>query len=72
MATLQDVIDAVTAETNNVDSLATFVAGLKQQLADALAAAGTLTPEQQAAIDGVFASVNANNQKIVDAMAANV
>ena len=71
MASIQDVIDAVTKETTDVDSLGAFVAGLKQQLADALAQVGVLTPEQQAAIDQVFASVTANDQKIVDAMAAN-
>lgn len=71
MASIQDVIDAVTKETTDVDGLGTFVAGLKQQLADALAQVGVLTPEQQAAIDQVFASVTANDQKIVDAMAAN-
>jgi len=72
MATIDDLVAAVTKETTDVDSLTTFVAGLKQQLADALAKVGTLTPAQQSAIDGVFASVNANDQKIADAMAANV
>lgn len=71
-ATIQDVVDAVTAETSHVASLKAFVDGLKQQLADALAAAGQLTPEQQAALDGVFAQVHANDQAITDAMAANV
>ncbi len=69
--TIDDLITAVTKESTDIDSLSTFIAGLKQQLADALAQVGTLTPAQQTAIDGVFNSISANDQKIVDAMAAN-
>ncbi len=74
--TIQDAIDQLTAkatkESTDIDSYNAVVAGLRQALADALAAAGALTPAQQAAFDGVFAAFDANDQKIVDAMGANV
>jgi hypothetical protein len=69
--TIDDLVAEVAVQTTKVDSFISFVAGLKQQLADALANAGGLTPEQQAAVDGVFATVQSNDQKITDAMAAN-
>jgi hypothetical protein len=52
--------------------LLALIGGLKQQLLDALAQAGQLTPAQQLAIDGVFDSLSANNQRVADALAANV
>jgi ABC-type amino acid transport substrate-binding protein len=70
--TIQNILDAVTAETTSISSLQAFIAGLKQQLADALAAAGTLTPAQQAALDQVFSTVTANSAAIVAAQQANV
>lgn len=72
MATIDDLVAAVTKETTDVDSLLALIGGLKQQLMDALAKVGQLTPEQQAAIDGVFAQLSANDQRVADALAANV
>lgn len=72
MATIEEVVAAVDKETTDTDSLIAFIAGLKTMLQDALNNAGKLTPEQQAALDGVFAKVNANDQAVVDAMANNV
>lgn len=72
MATIDDVVAAVSKETTDVDSLLALIGGLKQQLLDALAQAGQLTPAQQLAIDGVFDSLSANNQRVADALAANV
>jgi hypothetical protein len=72
MATVEELVGAISKETSDVDSLLAFIGGLKTQLQDALAQAGQLTPEQQAAIDGVFERLNANDQAIADAMAQNV
>ncbi len=64
---LDDVISEVALEKTAIDSLVTLVAGLKQQLADALAGV-VLSPATQAKIDEVFANVEANKQEIVDAL----
>jgi hypothetical protein len=65
---LQPLVDAVAAETTDLDSFVAFVAELKRQLDEALAG----DPAAQAIVDGILANVTANKQKIVDAMAANV
>lgn len=72
MATIDELVIAVSKEVTDVDSLLALIGGLKQQLLDALAQVGQLTPDQQAAIDGVFASLSANDQRVADALAANV
>ncbi len=69
MASLDEVIDDVTAEGTQIDGLTTLTAGIKAQLDAALA--GALTPAQQAKIDAIFAGVEANKQKVVDAINAN-
>lgn len=71
MATLDEVLADVNEESTKLDSLTAFVAGLKQQIADALAGA-TLPPAIQAKVDAVFAGVEANKAKVVAAMDANV
>lgn len=71
MPTLDEVLADVTEEGSKLDSLATFIAGLKQQIADALAGV-TLPPKVQAQIDAVFAGVESNKAKVVAAMDANV
>lgn len=70
MPTLDEVLAKVTEESTKIDSLATLTAGLKQQLADALADVN-LTPEQQAKVDAIFAGITGNEQKVVDAIDAN-
>lgn len=70
MATLDEVLTDVEAEGTQIDGLSTLTAGLKQQLADALAGV-TLSPAVQAKVDAVFAGVEANKQKVVDAINAN-
>jgi hypothetical protein len=72
MASIQDLVAAVDKETTDTGSLIALLAGIKQQLADALAQVGQLTPEQQAAIDGVFDKLNANDQAVADALGNNV
>ncbi len=71
MASLDDVLADVTAESTKLDSLTAFVAGLKQQLADALAGAN-LPPAVQSKVDAIFAAVETNKQKVQDALDANV
>lgn len=58
MATLDQILADVTEEKTAIDGLSTFIAGLKQQLADALAGAG-ITPAVQAQIDAIFSGAEA-------------
>lgn len=71
MATLDEVLADVADESTKLDSLSTFIAGLKQQILDALSGA-TLPPNVQAKVDAVFAGIEANKGKVVAAMDANV
>lgn len=70
MATIDEVLADVTEESSKIDSLVVFIAGLKQQIADALAGV-TLPPAVQAKVDQVFAAVEVNKAKVVAAMEAN-
>jgi hypothetical protein len=70
MASLDQVLQDVSDESTQIDGLSTLTAGLKQQLADALAGV-TLPPAVQAKVDAVFSGVEANKQKVVDAINAN-
>jgi hypothetical protein len=70
MATLDDVLADVTAETTQIASLSALIDGLKQQVADALAGA-TLPPATQAKIDEIFTAAEANKAAIAKALAAN-
>ncbi|KAL0630333.1 hypothetical protein Q9L58_010819, partial [Maublancomyces gigas] len=63
MATLDEVLADVTEEGTKLDSLSAFIAGLKQQIADALAGV-TLPPPVQQKIDAVFAGVETNKGKV--------
>jgi hypothetical protein len=69
MATLDEIITAVTEQDTQIDSLATLTAGIKKQLDDILA--GALTPDQQAKVDAIFAGLQANTQEVVAAINAN-
>lgn len=68
MATLDEVLADVTAETTQLDSLSTLIAGLQKQLADALAGT-TLPADVQAKVDAIFAAAEANKAKIAAALA---
>ncbi len=70
MASLDDVLADVTAETTQIDSLATLVVGIKKQLDDALSGAN-LPPAVQAKVDAIFAAVETNKGKVTDAINAN-
>lgn len=67
MATLDQVLNDVKAENTQLDSLGAYIAGLKQQITDALSGA-TLPPDVQVKIDAVFAQQEANTAKIAAAM----
>lgn len=69
MATLDQTLADVQAETTVVEGLATLTGSLKAQLDAVLA--GQLTPAQQAQVDAIFAQVEANKQKLADAITAN-
>ncbi len=71
MATLDDTLALVTKESTDLDSVKALLAGLKQQLADALAGV-TLPPAMQAKVDAIFAVDQTNAQKIADALATGV
>jgi hypothetical protein len=70
MATLDQVLADVTDESTAIDGISALLAGLKQQLADALAGT-TLPPPIQAKVDAIFAQAETNKAKIADALAAN-
>ncbi len=69
--TLDDVVALVTAEDTKIDSLIALIAGLKQQIADALSGV-TLPPAVQAKVDAVFDAVTAQAGKVQGALDANV
>src|SRR4051794_35866658 len=71
MATLDQIALEVAGESTDIDSLAKLFAGIQQQLADVLSGAN-LPPAVQAKVDAIFAAVEANKQKLADALAANV
>lgn len=67
MNTLDEVLAAVTAQSGQIDSMKTFIAGLEAAVAAALA--GThLSAEDQAKLDAVFAGVNANTENVMKAI----
>lgn len=70
MATLEEVKQAVQAEGSLEDSIITLLNGIAQQLKDALSGA-TLPPAVQQQVDDVFSQLEANKQKLADAVTAN-
>lgn len=69
--TPQETLDAVTAEDTRVDSIIAFAAGLKAQLAAALANV-TIPPAVQAQINSIFDLSSASAAKIDTALNTNV
>lgn len=67
MATLDDLVDKVSEQSGTIDSMTTFVAGLEQQIKDALAGV-TLPPAAQAKVDALLNGLTSNTQKIADAI----
>jgi hypothetical protein len=72
MKTIQELVAKIEAEHTAIGGLITLVGGLKQQVVDALASAGQLSAETQAAIDAAFATVDADTAAIAAALSANV
>lgn len=70
MATLDDILQVVTDEEGQINSVVALIAGLQKQIADALAGA-TLPPAVQAKVDAVFAQATKDSQLIVAALNAN-
>jgi predicted butyrate kinase (DUF1464 family) len=70
MATLDELLANVTAQTTRIDSLNTLMDGIRQQLADALSGM-VIAPEVQRKIDAVFAAAQTNAAKIEEAIAEN-
>ena len=67
MATLDDIVADVTAETTAIASVATLIQGLRDQIANA-----GLTPADQAKVDAIFAAAEANKAALATALDANV
>lgn len=70
MPTLDDLVTKVAEQTGEVASMRVFVAGLEQQIKDALAGV-VLSPEAQAKLDGVFVALDANTEQIKAAIDSN-
>ncbi len=71
MASIDDVIADVTAETTTIASLDTAIKGIQSMLAAALAGT-TVPPAVQAKIDSVFATVEANKGALATALTDSV
>lgn len=71
VATLAETLAAVTDEDTKVDGIIALLAGIKQQLADALSGT-TLPAAVQAQVDQIFTQATASAGKIDAALTANV
>lgn len=68
MATLQDIVNDVAAESTAIDSLGMFVRGLQDQIK----ALPGISAEMQTQIDGIFTAVEKNKSALAAAMAPAV
>lgn len=68
---VDDLIAAVNDETTVVDSAITAFSGIEQKLADAIASASNAgaTDAQLASLSGLKDAINAEKQKLADAVA---
>lgn len=71
MATLDEILADVTAESTRLDSIQALLDGLRQQLKDALAGV-KLPPETQAKVDAIFTMTEANKAKVDAALNTGV
>lgn len=67
MATLDDLVADVAAETTTIASLSTFIQGLQAQIGSA-----GLSAADQAKVDAIFANLQSNDAALAAAMTANV
>ena len=65
-AKLDEIVAKVTEQSTQLDSLNVFVEGLQEAIRQE-----QLTPQDQAKVDAVFATLRANDQKIADAFTEN-
>jgi uncharacterized protein YqeY len=70
MATLDQIVDDVTAEKGQIASMGKLMSDLKQALADALAGT-TLPAAVQAKVDDIFAKAEENKAALAAAINAN-
>lgn len=64
---LQAILDDVSAESTQLDSISALVVGLQKQVADALAQSGA-SAAQMAKVEEIFAAVESNKQKVASAL----
>lgn len=69
MATLDETLALVSEQTSRLESLDVFVTHLEDQIK--VITAGQLTPDAQAKVDAIFASVQQNKGLIDKALADN-
>ena len=69
MASLDDTLAAVQAETTSENAIVALLVGIKKQLDAALG--GQLTPSQQMRVDAIFNQLTANKQTLDAAVKAN-
>lgn len=69
MASLDDTLAAVQAETTSENSIVALLVGIKKQLDAALG--GALTPSQQMRVDAIFNQLTANKTILDNAVKAN-
>lgn len=69
MATLDEILSDVQAESTLIGSISQLIAGLQVQLNDVLA--GNLPPAVQQKVDAIFQQVEANKQALAEAAVAN-
>jgi len=70
MASIDDVLTDVTAESTQLDGINTLISGIQAQLASALSGTN-VPPAVQTKIDAVFAQLQNNDTKIAAALNAN-
>jgi acetylglutamate synthase len=70
MATLDQILSDVTEQATMIDGVSTMISGLRQQVAEAVAKTG-MPAEDQAKIDAIFDSAEANKAKLAGALATN-
>ena len=67
MATLDQITQDIQDEATSIAGVSTLIAGLKQQLADALSGT-TLPPAVQTKVDAIFAGAEANKAALAAAL----
>ena len=66
-ATLNDLVGKVQEQTGTVNSMKAFIAGLEQQIKDALSGE-RLSPEAQTKVNQIFSQLTQNTQEVADAI----